>query len=167
MSHSTRAGINGKLKLAMASFQEYQGCATLTQAQEVIPGKDEQKATSRSSGATEVSTDGTYSKCNSDSDANKPSEEGTAKFSLLNLTPCAKDKEDGKDGMDFSDCGMSIKLGKVSEKHDSPKKAKKSSNNNKDKDYSKDFLLAEGSFGKVYQVTHKTSGERFAMKILS
>lgn len=36
-----------------------------------------------------------------------------------------------------------------------------------DRAYKKDFLLASGSYGKVYQVTKQQSGEKFAMKVLS
>ena len=36
-----------------------------------------------------------------------------------------------------------------------------------DRAYKKDFLIAQGSFGKVYEVTKVKSGEKFAMKVIN
>jgi serine/threonine protein kinase len=86
------------------------------------------------------------------------------KINLVNLSPNTKES----DGFAFdpSQIAKLEKSFKEGKKQLSMRK-KKSLENPKDRAYKKDFLIAQGSFGKVYEVTKVKTGEKYAMKVIN
>ncbi|CAI2380736.1 unnamed protein product [Moneuplotes crassus] len=149
---SKRAAMNSKIKLAISSFKQYEETSedcgdnsTKSGSVQTIKSKFSSRITVK----------------------HKEDDSNNFQINLINLSPSAtKNNEFSFDNSQLEKLRKGIAEGDNSRRRHSPKKSP-TAGIDKDRAYHKDFLIAEGSFGKVYQVTKRDNGKKYAMKVLN